>query len=80
MVSLVSFLINIPVNNFSVILGRSHHFMGINQYFGLAQGHYTVIMVSVCVLIKSASPPANLSLGFPTRSDTNQAVYTTTKD
>ena len=27
-------LFNFPVNNFSVILGRSHHFLGINQYFG----------------------------------------------
>ena len=26
------FLLNVPVNNFSVIMGRSHHSTGINQY------------------------------------------------
>ena len=28
-----AFLFNVPVNNFSVILGRSHRFLGINKYF-----------------------------------------------
>ena len=28
------FLFNVPVNNFSVMLGRSHRFLGIYQYFG----------------------------------------------
>ena len=40
--------LNFPVNNFSVMLGQSHHFFGINQYFGelicLAQGHNMVPM------------------------------------
>ena len=31
---LVLFLFNIPFNNFSVILGQSHCFLGIYQYFG----------------------------------------------
>ena len=31
---LVWLLFNIPVNNFSVMLGRSHCFLGIYQYFG----------------------------------------------
>ena len=42
------FLLNVPVNNFPVILGRSHRFLGIYQYFGnkksLAQGHYTAVV------------------------------------
>ena len=37
--------LNVPVNNFSVMSGRSHRFLGINQYFRgvkcLAQGHNT---------------------------------------
>ena len=37
--------LNVPVNNFSVMSGWSHRFLGINQYFrgvkGLAQGHNT---------------------------------------
>ena len=37
--------LNVPVNNFSVMSGRSHHFLVINQYFRgvkcLAQGHNT---------------------------------------
>ena len=61
MVSLVWFLINVPVNHFSVMWGRSHRFLGIHQYFGLAQGNFMAIMVSVCVLIKSAASRANLS-------------------
>ena len=40
---------NIPINNFSVMSGRSHRFLGINQYFRelmcLAQGHKTVTHV-----------------------------------
>ena len=28
------FLFNIPVNNFSVILGQNHCFLGVYQYFG----------------------------------------------
>ena len=36
-------MLNIPVNNFSVMLGRSHRFLGITSTFGglicLAQGH-----------------------------------------
>ena len=31
---LVWFLLNVSVNNFSVMLGQSHHFLGIYQYFG----------------------------------------------
>ena len=31
---LVWFLFNVPVNNFSVIMGRSHRFLCIYQYFG----------------------------------------------
>ena len=31
---LAQFLFNIPVNNFSVILGQSYRFLGIYQYFG----------------------------------------------
>ena len=27
-------LINVPVNNFLIMLGWSHHFLGIYQYFG----------------------------------------------
>ena len=30
----VSFLLNIPVNNFSVMSGRSHRFFGITSTFG----------------------------------------------
>ena len=39
---------NIPINDFSVMLGWSHRFLGIYQYLGslkcLAQGHYTTVM------------------------------------
>ena len=31
---LVWLLFNVPVNNFSVMLGRSHCFLGLYQYFG----------------------------------------------
>ena len=38
---------NVPVNNFSVMLGRSHRFLGIYQYFRelkvSCSGHYTVV-------------------------------------
>ena len=33
-------MLNVPVNNFSVILGRSHRFLGITSTC-LAQGHNT---------------------------------------
>ena len=40
---------NVPVNNFSVMSGRSHRFLGLNQYsresMCLAQGHNTVTLV-----------------------------------
>ena len=40
---------NVPVNNFSVMSGRSHRFLGIDQYsresMCLAQGHNTVTLV-----------------------------------
>ena len=40
---------NVPVNNFSVMLGQNHCFLGINQYPGvlvcLAQGHNMVRQV-----------------------------------
>ena len=39
--------LNVTVNNFSVMLGRSHRFLGITSTFGelmcLAQGHNTVL-------------------------------------
>ena len=42
---LVVLRLNVPVNNFSVMSGRSHRFLVINQYFRgvkcLAQGHNT---------------------------------------
>ena len=42
---------NVPVNNFSVMLGRSHRYLGIKQYSGelmcFAQGHNTVILVGI---------------------------------
>ena len=31
---LVVLILNVPVNNFSVMLGRSHHFLGITSTFG----------------------------------------------
>ena len=31
---LVDLILNVPVNNFSVMLGRSHHFLGITSTFG----------------------------------------------
>ena len=41
----VSFLLNVPVNNFSVMSGRSRRFLGITSTFGrlmyLAQGQNT---------------------------------------
>ena len=42
---------NVPVNNFSVMSGRSHHFLGFNLYprelMCLAQGHNTVTLVGI---------------------------------
>ena len=32
---LVYLMFNVPVNNFSVMLGRSHHFLGITSTFGV---------------------------------------------
>ena len=44
-VCLMVLRLNFPVNNFSVMSGRSHHFLGITSIFGgvkcLAQGHNT---------------------------------------
>ena len=34
------FLFNVPINNFSVMLGWSHRFLGVYQYFG----HYTAVV------------------------------------
>ena len=31
---LVDLILNVPVNNFSVMLGRSHQFLGITSTFG----------------------------------------------
>ena len=31
---LVDFILNVPVNNFSVMLGQSHRFLGITSTFG----------------------------------------------
>ena len=43
--------LNVPVNNFSVMLGRSQFLLGINQYcrelMCLAQGHNTVTPVGI---------------------------------
>ena len=33
-VSSVWLLFNVPINNFSVMVGWRHRFLGINQYFG----------------------------------------------
>ena len=45
MICLFVLRLNVPVNNFSVMSGRSHRFLVINQYFRgvkcLAQGHNT---------------------------------------
>ena len=45
MICLFVLRLNVPVNNFSVMSGRSHRFLGINKYFRgvkcLAQGHNT---------------------------------------
>ena len=42
---------NVPVNNFSVMLGRNHRFLGINQYFRelmcLAQEDNRVTLVGI---------------------------------
>ena len=42
---------NVPVNNFSVMSGRSHRFLGFNQYsresMYLPQGHNTVTLVGI---------------------------------
>ena len=42
-ICLIELRFNIPVNNFSVMLGQSHCFLEVNQYFGeltcLAEGH-----------------------------------------
>ena len=42
---------NVSVNNFSVMSGRSHRFLGLNQYsrelMCLAQGHNTVTLVGI---------------------------------
>ena len=35
------FLFNVPVNNFSVILGRNHRFLGIYQCFGKLKESYS---------------------------------------
>ena len=47
----VSFLLNVTVNNFSVMSGRSHRFLGITSTFGelmrLAQGHNTATRVRI---------------------------------
>ena len=44
-------LLNVPVNNFSVMSGRSHRFLDFNQYsrelMCLAQGHNTVTLVEI---------------------------------
>ena len=49
--NLVVLRFNIPVNSFSVMLGWSHRFLGINQYsrelMSLAQGHNTVTPVGI---------------------------------
>ena len=39
------FLLNVPVNDFSVMLGRSHRFLGtLGSLKCLAQGHYTAVV------------------------------------
>ena len=42
---------NVPVNNFSVNMGQSNHFLGINQYsrdlMRLAQEHNTMTLVGI---------------------------------
>ena len=44
-------MFNVPVNNFSVMSGRSHRFLGFNQYsrelMCLAQEHNTVTLVGI---------------------------------
>ena len=42
---LVCLKLNVPVNNFSVMLGRSHRFLGITST--LAQGHNTATQVGL---------------------------------
>ena len=55
MIPFVSFwfglMLNVPVNNFSVMLGQSHHFLGITSTFGgkicLPQGNNTATRVGL---------------------------------
>ena len=48
---LVDLILNVPVNNFSLMLGRSHRFLGITSTFWrmkcLAQGHNKVTRVRI---------------------------------
>ena len=41
-------MLNVPVNNFSVMLGRSHRFLGITSTFFFAEGHNTEIKMLTC--------------------------------
>ena len=49
LICLVHLILNVPVNNFTVMLGRGHRFLGITSTFGeyicLAQGHSIVTRV-----------------------------------
>ena len=49
LVCLSLFGFNVPIKNFSVMLGWSHHFLGVDQYCGelmcLAPGHNKVLPV-----------------------------------
>ena len=63
-------LFNPPVNNFSVMLGRSHRFLSINQYFGKlkvsAQGHYPEVVGFKSGPLAPASDALPLSHRAPT--------------
>ena len=39
--------LNVPVNNFSVLSGRSHRFLGFRELMCLAQGHNTVTLEGI---------------------------------
>ena len=81
------FMFNVPVNNFSVILGRSHRFLGIYQYFFgtlkfLAQGHYMAVMGfepwTTCSGVRSfTTEPPRLLQNAENRSVSNNVTQKT---
>ena len=60
---MANMILNVPVNNFSVMLGRSHRFLGITSTFWGVQIKLVGSKVSLSLLISQGSGPPAVQVG-----------------